>query len=163
MRFLWLFIWCVMFGMAVSHDFGYPQPFTNDFYFAWAILALVQMVHVWVINQIFPKALIPAKVNISQLIIDQSKGLVTFTMRISEVQKRYTTKLVQEMLTKELTRLQVELQKYSHLEIEKDFNLIVNVNDKDPSQFLYVIETKTDKAKAILCDISKSFDLMSLM
>lgn len=159
MRFTWLFIWCIIFGVVINFHYPNMEPFSKDFYMALMALVCFQMVHIWLLDRFFPKNKIE-KIRVKQLIIDHAKGTIAFTMLISDIQKKYSDKTVYEILKAEGVRLEKELERYGSLKSQNDFSLYI-IDNK--TEFLYTIEARTDRAKKILCDISKSFDLMGLM
>jgi len=157
MRFGWLLFSLYLLADLLVDVF---QPHTLPEHITIIVgLAFFQMLHSWILSKIFTKK----KMAVYHMDIDTNESKITFTMFISEVWKRYPPNkyMLHEVLAAELTRFDKALKAYGHFD-ENDYEVFVNINEQNNKQLTYIIHAKSEKAKKVLLDIARSFNLAAL-
>lgn len=157
MRNLWHLIWAVFLSWAAT-DIFHPVPFSFEFFLAVGLITVFQLIQIHLFNKAWP---LSEKVYISKLKIDEMTGVITFSRGIKDLTNKYPKKHLHEILVIELFRVEQGIAKYGSLDSNKDFDLSITI-ERD-AEIIYSITAKNPKAKVVLCDISKSFDLIGII
>jgi hypothetical protein len=159
MKFLWIVFTFVLMGNFVL-DYAQPEPFSLSFFLCVAFLVAFQILHIRLLEALFGPKVTPMALR--QMDINAIDGIIEYKLDYKEVSKKYPKKLIHEVIIAESRRMDEALAKYSQLLPDKDFSVFVSTDEK-ATTIIYVIKTLTPRAKEILCDVYKSFDLMGLM
>lgn len=159
MKFLWRMFALILVANLIF-DYAKPEPFSQTFWLCVAFLVSFHMLHSKVLEALFSKP--EPSIGLRQMDINATDGIIEFKLDYKEVSKKYPKKLIHEVIISESRRMDEALAKYGELMPDKDFSVFVSTDEK-ATILIYVIKTLTPKAKAVLCDVYKSFDLAGLM
>lgn len=127
-----------------------PTMFSKEFF---AIIFFVALVMAGLERLFFYK-----KPKFAQINMNSDGTEITYLVKLKDIRKKYGKKLLHEVLSMELARLNA-IFKDSPFVSKEDFDVSVSVSSAGASYFSYTLKAKTEKAKRILSNVNESIDL----